>query len=498
MNRQAHDAGSALGVRTKPPAVSIRNLSVFVKNGRRPIVERFSCDIARGETVALFGPSGQGKTSVALALAGLLPDPLAAEWAEYQIDGVSLQDSRDELFHSLRGVRVGFVFQDPLSALNPVLSCGEQIEEPLRFHCLMEPERRRVRTIELLGELGIDDPERIYRSLPGRISGGQRQRVLMARAMIANPALLIADEPTTALDPNTRRDVLELLKHVRERHDMAILLITHDRDAVITLADRTIDIDGMPLTLERSKTSSTPDPESAQGSALAAQAAGAPPDPLLAVCGLTKSYSARKRFFGAGSDRVPIFANVDLEVFPGEVVGLVGASGAGKTTLIRCIAGLVPPDRGTIKVGGASRHASRTFVSNGEVQIVFQNPYSSLPPHLTVRQAMGDALKAAGEPEDESRMEQLLAEVDLDATLLDRYPSEMSGGQCQRIAIARCLARRPKILLADEPTASLDDESKRVVVGLLRSTAKEYKIAVVIATHDHTLLTSVAERTLSL
>lgn len=498
MNRQTHEARSALNAMTGPPAVSIQNLSVFVKNGRRPIVENFSCDIIRGETVSLFGPSGQGKTSVALALAGLLPEALVAEWAEYQIDGVPLQDARDELFHSLRGTRVGFVFQDPLSALNPVLSCGEQIEEPLRFHRLMEPERRYARAIELLGELGIKEPERIYRSLPGRISGGQRQRVLMARAMIANPVLLIADEPTTALDPNTRQDVLDLLKQVRERHDMAILLITHDRDVVMSLSDRTIDISGTPRNLESRKTLTMPDLEAVQGGGKATHAASVHAHPLLAVSGLTKSYPSKRGFFGAGSDHLPIFANVDLEVFPGEVVGLIGASGAGKTTLIRCIAGLLPPDSGTIRVDGVLREARRSCVANGAVQIVFQNPYSSLPPHLTIRQAMADALRAAGDHASEERMQHMLSEVGLDATMLDRYPKEMSGGQCQRVAIARCLARQPRVLLADEPTASLDDESKRIVVDLLRTTAITRKIAVLIATHDHTLLTSVAERTLSL
>lgn len=473
-----------------PLVVSVRNLRIFPRGKDSMIVHRFSCDITQGETVALFGPSGQGKTSIALALAGLLPSGLSADWDEYKLDGKPVSAATEEVLIPLRGVKVGFVFQDPLAALNPVLPCGGQVEEPLRFHRIATPNQRRDRVLALLRELGLDDAERIYRSLPGRLSGGQLQRVLLARAMIAEPALLIADEPTTALDPATRKDVLDLLGQVRKLRNMAILLITHDRDAVRSLADRTVDIDGLPVNLAGDRY------EPAQPDATRETVATIPP--ILSLRSLSKTYPAKHRFFSANVDRHTVFRDVDLDVRPGEVLGLVGESGAGKSTLLRCIAGLVPTDAGTVTVNAAPRCAGRAWIANGEVQIIFQNPYLSLPPHFTVRQALYDAMRAAGVPQGQHQAEKLLAEVGLESLLLDRRPSELSGGQCQRIAIARCLVRQPKVLLADEPTAALDGENKRIIATLLQKTARERRIGIVVASHDYALLSLLTDRTLML
>jgi peptide/nickel transport system ATP-binding protein len=456
-----------------------------------PIVQSFSCDIARGETVALFGPSGQGKTSIALALAGLLPEALAAEWEDYQFDGTSIPVSGDETLRPMRGTRIGFMFQDPLAALNPVLPCGSQIEEPLRFHDLMPPVRRRARTLELLTELGIPEPERIYGALPSQLSGGQRQRVLLARALITEPALLIADEPTTALDPSTRLDVLGLLEGVRHRHGMAILLITHDQEVVRRLADRTLDTSGSPLSFDESEwKGATPSFTSpGHGTAIVAETTSeAAIPPLLSIEGLSMSFQDQRGPLAHQTVRRSVFRDLNLRLEPGRVLGLIGASGAGKTTLLRCIAGLVPADTGKIWVEGRLRAPGRESVANGEVQIVFQNPYLSLPPHLTVWQVLRDALRAAGESTRPEQGLSLLEEVGLGPEMLQRRPGEMSGGQCQRVALARCLARRPKLLLADEPTAALDESNKHTIATLLQTTARQRGMGIMIASHDHALL----------
>ncbi len=482
------------------PLASVRNLRIYVQDRENMIVPGFSCDIFPGEIIALFGPSGQGKTSIALALSGLLTKPLNATWDEYQLQGAPVQNHGEKAFQPLRGTKIGVVFQDALAALNPVLTCGSQIEEPLRFHNIANAYTRRMRTLELLRNLDIEDTERIYRSLPGRLSGGQRQRVLLARAMIANPALLIADEPTTALDPTTRQEVLALLRRVRERYGMAILLITHDRDTVLALADRIVDINGSQISqtgwksgcstaLRQLRESESRDADQQDSNVT---------KPILTVRSLSKFYPAKQRFLAIGNVRNTVLNGVDLDVNPGEVLGLIGQSGSGKTTLLRCIAGLASIDGGSITLNGMPRRAGRASLVNGEVQMVFQNPHLSLPPHLSVLQALRDALRAANMPEGRQQAELILAEVGLDETLLDRHPHEMSGGQCQRIAIARCLVRRPKILLADEPTASLDEDSKVMVATLLRKVARIQKIGIIVATHDYELLIHMADRTMSI
>jgi len=483
------------------PLVSVRNLVVSVQDGRVPIVQSFSFDIARGETVALFGPSGQGKTSIALALAGLLPEALAAEWEDYQFDGTSIPVSGDETLRPMRGTRIGFMFQDPLAALNPVLPCGSQIEEPLRFHDLMPPVRRRARTLELLTELGIPEPERIYGALPSHLSGGQRQRVLLARALITEPALLIADEPTTALDPSTRLDVLGLLEGVRHRHGMAILLITHDQEVVRRLADRTLDTSGLPLSFdegERKRAAPSVTSPSHTTAIVAERTSEEAIPPLLSVEGLSMSFQDRQGPLTRQTLWRSVFRDLNLRLEPGRVLGLIGASGAGKTTLLRCIAGLIPADAGKIWVEGRLRAPGRESVANGEVQIVFQNPYLSLPPHLTVWQVLRDALRAAGEPSRPEEGVRLLEEVGLGPEMLHRRPGEMSGGQCQRVALARCLARRPKLLLADEPTAALDATNKHTIANLLRDTARQRGMGILIASHDQDLLLAYADDTFGL
>ena len=479
-------------------AISVRNLNISVADGAHVIARQFSCDIERGETVALFGPSGQGKTSVALALDGLLGSGLVARWDALCIDGTSVEGAQDNALQGLRGARIGFVFQDPLAALNPVLPCGTQVEDPLRFHRLATAEQRRVRALALLRELGLDDAERIYRSFPSHLSGGQLQRVALARALITRPALLIADEPTTALDPDTRKDVLGLLAQIRKRHEMAILLITHDQETVRTLADRVVDINGLPVTLEPSEKMTDKqhplDSRNQMGMPSAPEAEGHPH--VLSVRALSKTFWPRSGALLGRSEPTMVIRNVHLDVGEGEVVGLVGESGAGKTTLIRCIAGLSEPDAGMVSIDGTPRRLGFGRMGNGEIQVIFQNPYLSLPPHFTVLKALRDSLRATGRAEWSLRTEAegLLGAVGLEPGLLDRHPSQLSGGQCQRVALARCLGRRPRILLADEPTASLDEESKSTVARLLRETARSRGIGIVVASHDHKLLAGIADR----
>jgi len=479
------------------PLVLVRNLKVFVPSQERAIVCGFSCDILPGETVALFGPSGQGKTSVALALAGLLSSGLRAEWERFELDGTLIVSAKDEDLQPFRGASVGFVFQDPLAALNPVLPCGSQIEEPLRFHRLADAKERRARALALLRELGLRDPERIYLSLPVRLSGGQLQRVVLARALISNPAFLIADEPTTALDPQTRRDVVDLLSQIRRRHDMAILLITHDRGVVRSLADRTIDIDGSLISFatEGDELMRSDDLSTVQRKATEQPLALSRSPPLLSIRGLSKAYAARGPLLGFARNSQAVFRDIDLDVHAGEMVGLIGVSGVGKTTLLRCIAGLTAADAGTVLVNGIQRRADRHGRRNGEVQMIFQNPYLSLPPHLTVWQTLCDGLRAGGTSEKLLRpeAERLLADVRLEVAVLERYPRELSGGQCQRVAIARCLARQPKMLLADEPTAALDERNKGAIVALLRRAARDKQIGIIVVTHDHNTLANLAD-----
>lgn len=492
---------SAAGAAVPAPgetALSVRNLRISVADGSLVIAPCFSCDIRAGETLALFGPSGQGKTSVALALVGLLPSGLAAQWDDLRIQGSPIQALQDQRLRILRGSRIGFVFQDPLAALNPVLPCGTQIEEPLCFHRTETAEHNRSRALALLHELGLSDPERIYRSFPRQLSGGQLQRVTLARTLIARPSLLIADEPTTALDPETRKDVINLLEQIKNRHDMAMLLITHDQETVRRLADRVVDIDGSPVMLEERRT--TPDqlPHCPSAAETHQQPAtiGEANQRILSVRGLSKTFHPTVVSLLNRSLPGAIIHNIDLDVGKSEVIGIVGESGAGKTTLMRCIAGLTEPDLGTISVDGQVRKRGLAGMAKGEIQVIFQNPYLSLPPHFSIRRILQDGLRTAGlgKKKLESEAVNLLIAVNLEPGILNRLPSELSGGQCQRVAIARCLARRPRVLLADEPTASLDQESKSTVASLLRETARSRSISVIVASHDHELLMTIADR----
>jgi peptide/nickel transport system ATP-binding protein len=424
-------------------------------------------------------------------LTGLLPERLQVEQGELELDGEIIALSRGESIAAWRGRRVGMIFQDPLASLNPVLSCGRQVEEPLRLHTQLSQTERQGRVIETFLEMGFDDPWRIYRAFPGELSGGQCQRVMLAMAVIMRPTMLLADEPTASLDANSGKIVLELLSRLKSAQETAVLLIAHDLDRVQPYIDRT-------LWIRDGRLQFTPGRNAVGTSEKFASVPRLAVPPLLSVRFVSKTF-LRRNLLARTVERVVVFSDVSLDLYPGEVVGVVGESGSGKTTLGRCIAGLLAHDQGEIRFEGRLVDP-RNPGAGGGIQMVYQSPFASLNPLMRIGEAIAEGLRVRGVPPGQRREQvlDLLDKVGLSRKYYSHFPRELSGGERQRVAIARALARQPRLLVADEPTASLDELTGAQVLDLLKGLTRTLDLSLLLISHDRRAIARVCDRVVAL
>jgi peptide/nickel transport system ATP-binding protein len=472
-----------------------------------PAVVDMNFNIRLGEVLAIVGESGSGKSSSALGLMGLLAKN-ARTRGSVKVKGIQMQSASAATLRKYRGHEVAYIFQEPMSALNPVYTIGFQIVETLRAHIDFSPAAAKERAIELLGMVEIPNPEESFNKYPHQLSGGQRQRAMIAQALACNPALLIADEPTTALDVTVQAEILDLIRNLKDKLNSAVLLITHDMGVVADLADRIMVMkDG--LTVEQGNadqifnkpvhpyTVSLLDSVPKLGSvpARSLSIADSKAKPVLSLNNVTVEYPKRgrvKAFIAVES--------VSLDIMPGEVLGLVGESGSGKTTVGRAAIGLLPVKSGSVTIDGKeiAGAALKDLVDvRKSTGIVFQDPAASLNPRLPIGESIGEPLllaKLARGAALDKMVEELLAKVELPRAYRNRYPHELSGGQRQRVGIARALALSPNLLIADEPTSALDVSIQARFLDLLQELQAELKFACLFISHDIAVVEILAHR----
>ena len=481
------------------PVLKVTDLTVefWVDGVWYPAAVNVGFEVEAGKTLAIVGESGSGKSTVAMSIMSLLA-PNARVTGSIKVKDQEVLGASTSLLQKYRGKEVAYIFQEPMTALNPVYTIGFQIIETLRNHFDMGPQEARNRAIELITMVEIPDPERSVDKYPHQLSGGQRQRAMIAQALACDPALLIADEPTTALDVTVQAEILDLMRGLRSRLNSGILLITHDMGVVADMADEIMVMQSgnavehgtadqifnrpnHPYTQQL--LASVPKLGSTQMRVLEPSQASA--QPVLKLSNVTIEYPKR--------GRIPAFVAVEdfsLEIFPGEIVGLVGESGSGKTTVGRASIGLLPIKSGRLEVvgqdiSGATNKELRQIRRN--TGIVFQDPASSLNPRLPIGESIGEPLYLAGIAKDkelDKMVEDLLASVELPRSYRNRYPHELSGGQRQRVGIARALALTPDILIADEPTSALDVSVQARFLELLQDLQSKLKFACLFISHD--------------
>ncbi|HHZ08769.1 MAG TPA: ABC transporter ATP-binding protein [Rhizobiales bacterium] len=482
------------------PLLSVQDLSVaFAQGGwTSTAVDHVSFDIARGETVALVGESGSGKSVTALSVLKLLPYPAASHPSgRIVFGGRDLLSLDDKGLRSVRGNKITMIFQEPMTSLNPLHTIRRQIGEVLKLHQGMGDRQAEARTLELLEEVGIREPRKRLEAYPHQLSGGQRQRVMIAMALANEPELLIADEPTTALDVTVQAQILELLDRLKDRKGMSMLFITHDLGIVRKIADRVcVMTQGRVVEAGPTKEIFAAPRHDYTRHLLASEPKGRPPaaDPSARVVMTGREvkvwFPIKKGFFRRTVDHVKAVDGIDVTVRAGQTLGVVGESGSGKTTLGLALARMIPSN-GRIEfdgtdIGKLSFDAMRS--RRRELQIVFQDPFGSLSPRMSVSEIIQEGL-AIHEPrlspaEREKRVVAALEEVGLDPSTRHRYPHEFSGGQRQRIAIARAMVLKPKFVMLDEPTSALDMSVQAQVVDLLRDLQARHGLAYLFISHD--------------
>lgn len=540
------------------PVLEVRGLKTdfFSAEGNTTAVEDVSFTLHSSETIGIVGESGSGKSVTSLSIMGLLPSQGKVTAGEIiyhgSIGSTNLVKLSEKYMRSYRGKDISMIFQEPMTSLNPVYNCGNQVMEAILRHTKMSKKEARAKVIKLFEEVKLPDPERMYKSYPHQLSGGQKQRVMIAMAISCEPKVLIADEPTTALDVTVQRSILELLKEVQRAHGMGIIFITHDLGVIAELADRvmvmykgkvveqasvqkiftaaehpyTKGLLACRPSLDRrlSKLATIGDfmrfnedgslVESKTGvqeildlltvsdiklqrriSALYEQ------EPMVQVRGLETTFAARKKLFKKSNEGVRAVNHVSFDVYPGETLGLVGESGCGKTTLGRTILKLVEPTAGQILFEGEditnySPERMRQF--RRDMQIIFQDPYSSLNPRMTIGDAIMEPMKVHGVgksfKERRAFALDLLSKVGLDAKHFNRYPHEFSGGQRQRICIARTLAVNPRFIVCDESVSALDVSVQAQVLNLLVDLRSEFNLTYIFISHDLSVVKFIADR----
>ncbi|WP_346927453.1 ABC transporter ATP-binding protein [uncultured Arthrobacter sp.] len=532
------------------PVLQVRGLSVDFGVDKKwvPAAIGLNYEVRAGEVLAIVGESGSGKSASSMALLGLLPSNSRVA-GSVKLAGQELLGADETNIRAVRGKDVAVIFQEPMTALNPVYTVGAQIVETVRLHSEVSPDEARLRALRMLELVELPDPEKAFRSYPHQLSGGQRQRAMIAQSLSCDPKLLIADEPTTALDVTVQAEILDLMRNLRNKLDSAIVLITHDMGVVADLADRIavmrrgvivetgtaaeifhnpqheytkallaavphlgqggadsapeVDVTAALAAATHAELTSIPEEqllrrERENAAALAAAEAAKPQgQPVLELTDVAIEYPKQ--------GRVPAFRAVEganLVIYPGQVVGLVGESGSGKTTIGRAAVGLLPVAAGTMKVVGqdisaAKRNGRQLQEMRRHVGMVFQDPSSSLNPRLPIGESIGEPMFLSGVAkgaELQQRIEALLDQVELPRNYRNRYPHELSGGQKQRVGIARALSLKPKLMVADEPTSALDVSVQAKVLDLFQNLQKELGFACLFVTHDLAVVDVLADR----
>ncbi|QYJ23488.1 ABC transporter ATP-binding protein [Achromobacter sp. ES-001] len=481
------------------PLLSIQNLSIALpRGGDRPFaVQDVSYDIRAGEILCIVGESGSGKSMSANAIMGLLPDYLTPQQGRILFRGKDLLQQDEATLQAMRGKDMAMIFQEPLSALNPLMTVGEQISEVMRVHDAYPGAERMKRTLELLDFVGLPDPATLYHVYPFRLSGGQRQRVMIAMALALEPALLIADEPTTALDVTTQAQILALIARIQKEKGMGVMFVTHDFGVVAEIAHRVAVMEKGVLVEQGPAEDVLNRPRHPYTQRLIAavphrrgeeRVATANDAPVLEVKDLKKTYVIGHGWLGSKRE-VHAVDGVSFSVRRGETLGIVGESGSGKSTIGKCLLKLVGINGGQLIFNGqdiAAMSESRFRPLRHDIQMIFQDPFASLNPRHTVGRIISDGPVANGVPraKAEARVRELLSLVGLDPSAFDRYPNQFSGGQRQRIGIARALALEPKVLVADESVSALDVSVQAQVLQLLHDLQQRLQIALVFITHD--------------
>ncbi|MBB4104459.1 ABC transporter ATP-binding protein [Allorhizobium borbori] len=481
--------------------LDIRDLQISLPaGGDRPhALWDFNLTVGEGEIVCLVGESGSGKSLAASAAMRLLPEPhVHVSKGSISLDGTDLLSLSERQMRDVRGDRIAMIFQEPMTALNPQKTVGWQIDEVLRLHTRLNKAERKARAIEILTDVHIPDPASAYNAYPHQISGGQRQRVMIAMALVLKPRLIIADEPTTALDVTTQKQILKLIKELQQLHGTGILFITHDFGVVAEIADRIAVLSLGELVEQGPADQILNNPQHPYTRKLIAAVPALTPPPekamskepvVLEAKALRKTFAARGGFLSGKRNPVIAVKDLTFELRRGETLGVVGESGSGKTTVSRIVTRLLEADSGEVSIDGrdiisASKAELRAL--RKDIQMVFQDPMASLNPRRRVVELIAQGPIIQGVPRETAyaRARELLSLVELPAAAANRYPHEFSGGQRQRIGIARALAMEPRVIVADEPVSALDVSVQAQVLRLLADLRDRLHLSLLFVTHD--------------
>jgi len=492
--------------------LSINDLSILLPEGadRKCAIDNVNLTLNAGETLCVVGESGSGKSLTAKAIMGLLPAPhVRVGSGSINFGSEDLVQVSYERLRQIRGSEISMIFQEPMTALNPVMSIGNQIDEIFRYHASMTKLERQGKAIQLLKDVKLPDPKQIMNTFPHELSGGQRQRAMIAMALALSPKILIADEPTTALDVTTQAQILKLIKEMQSTYNSGVLFITHDFGVVADIADRVavmqegliVESGTVDQVLNQPNHPYTKSLIAAVPSLTPRAARKKSDESVIEVKKLNKVFGGEKSFFGFGKSKriVNAVQNVSLDLFQGETLGIVGESGSGKSTLARCIIRLMDYDDGDVSINGTNiskmgRAEMRPV--RAKMQMVFQDPFASLNPRIKIGNiiAQGPLIQGKSKSEAEARARELLSVVGLDSKAYDRYPHEFSGGQRQRIGIARALALKPEVLVADEPVSALDVSIQAQILKLLDDIRIQMNLSMIFITHDLRVAAQVCDR----
>lgn len=518
------------------PLLNVQDLCVVFPGNAGPVavVDHISFTLGSSETLAMVGESGSGKSVTALTVLNLIPKPpaqirsgkiLFRKADDTVVDLVTLDPPS---MQGIRGRSVSMIFQEPMTSLNPVFTCGDQVAESLRVHLGMSDADARNQVLELFNEVKLPRPEAMFRSYPHQLSGGQKQRVMIAMAISCNPAILIADEPTTALDVTVQKTILELLQQLQEKRKMSILFITHDLGLVSGFAHRVMVIRSGRIVEQGTVAGVFQHPEHPYTKGLLAcrpplnirperlptvteYLSGGPAHEHPVVSAIRRQQDHEKLYartpvlrvehLSKQFGRLTVLKDATFDVYPGETLGIVGESGSGKTTLARTALELIPPGEGRVLFGGLDITKIPARQMKGlrkDLQIIFQDPYSSLNPRITIGEAIREPMKVhrlhGDEPSRKGKVIELLEKVGLEAGHYTRYPHEFSGGQRQRICIARALALEPKLIICDESVSALDVSIQAQVLNLLNDLKKEFNLTYIFISHDLAVVKYMSDR----